>query len=1460
MKAVLRRLPRTLLPVFLGLGLAHLACAQPAIPESRLAADDPETLDRFGSAIAIEGTHVLVGAFLEDASGDASGSAYAYERVAGVWSAPQKLVPADGAAFDLFGNACAISGDFAAVGAFGAECVYVFHFDLIDGWVEDAKLQADDGAAGDFFGHAVAIDGDRILVGAYGADLAGTHSGSAYVFRRAGDGSWSQEAKLLPSAAAAHDNFGWRVAIDGASALVASGSRGLGGSGSVAAGEVHVFVPDLENHWNEQAVLRADDAAAGDSFGSALALEGDSAVVGAQGAMPAGASSGAAYVFTREGDGTWSQTQKLVGANAAGGDQFGAALALEGDWIAIGAYGADGPEAASQGLVEAFRRGGDGQWTSTVVLSASDGQSVVGFGQTVAMSGGRVAVGAPFLDQNPVPEAGGAYVFDLSRFGERPVAAAGEDVALADADGDGSESALLDGSASSDPSGTIVAWQWSWNDGSPQTALGETASADFPLGTTLVTLTVTNDLGATDSDTLAVTIFDPDTDNDGLEDAFEQLIIDANPDDGIEGLDDVAPDGDFDGDGATNEEEADRGSSPIAFEYPSTVIYPSGAAESESIQHGLVFDGGTVVTGSWWDDYTSGSAFVYTRDEFGTLTQEAKINPSPLRTSDAFTTSLALSGDTLLVGAPWDYRSADSQGTVYVFNRDGQGQWTQKEKLWVNALPREAFGWAMAIHGNTALITTAGGPSPHTYEFTQDAGGHWTQAANPLTPSDGAEWFGRAVALGDGIAAISGYYADDTPGKVYLYERVDGSWVEKRILTASDASPNDYFGSSLALEGNRLVVTALGVGDYAGRVYVFERGVDGTWSEVAKLAPASTAAGDVFGFSLALDGDRLLIGATQSPTPHGSGSAFLFVRDANGHWTEMPRLEPTEAAGGTYFGDGVALDGDHALVETYVPINGAIYDFDLSGLAAAGPVADAGPDLVAIDSDDSGDESVTLDAGFSRDPVGIIETWTWSWLDGGSPQGASGESPSAVFPLGETLVTLTVEDNFGRTATDTVRISVRPALSAPPTFAALPSAAADPVQTTSTILTALGADDGGEPALTYTWAAVAGPANALVDFSPNGSHAAQATTATFTQAGAYTLAVTVTDADGQTATEALPLTVQATTVGLRIEPAQPILEFGDYRLFTAFAVDQFGVETEGAARPDVLWSVDGGGTMNAWAGGFFADHPPAGTFTVSAQSGALTGETSVEVRLGPTQVFLAPLPAVIEVAAGADLSQAASAYGRGDLTFAWFEGESGQTAQPLSSAHTVTAPAPGSEHLASDTLELAAIGADTAVWLRVTDDQGHTAASPTLWISVEAGGSAAAATYAAWRDIHGLLGPNAGPEASWAHDGISNLFKYALDLDPLVPLADPSAPGLPRFDLEEGDLGPVLVCRYRRPQARSDIGFWVEFSSGLETWDFAFDQWDPAAVAEPGFEPRYAPVPVPLDGAPLFLRFRVEPY
>ncbi len=296
-----------------------------------------------------------------------------------------------------FGAAVAFSGGTAFLAApftsvvgnnqQGAVFVYTEAADRT--WSESALLTAADGASNDQFGSTLAVSGTNLLIGAPGATVGGnTAQGAAYVFGNTG-GVWSETQKLTASDGAAGDEFGGALAISGTDALIGAPRAAVGGN--TRAGAAYAFAA-VGGSWSETQKLTASDGAAGNLFGSAVALDGTMALVGAPAVSIAGdAFRGAAYAFSDTG-GVWSETQKLTASDGATGDQFGSAFALSGTTAFVGAPFADVSGLVSQGKVYVFVASG-GSWSQQAVLTASDGEASNEFGSAMMIDGANALVG-----------------------------------------------------------------------------------------------------------------------------------------------------------------------------------------------------------------------------------------------------------------------------------------------------------------------------------------------------------------------------------------------------------------------------------------------------------------------------------------------------------------------------------------------------------------------------------------------------------------------------------------------------------------------------------------------------------------------------------------------------------------------------------------------------------------------------------------------------------------------------------------------------------------------------------------------------------------------------------------------------------------------------------------------------------------------------------------------------------
>ena len=328
--------------------------------------------------------------------------------------------------------------------------------------VQQSYIKASSTGADDQFGYLIAFSGDTLVVGAPLEDSNAngvngnqtndnsTDSGAVYVFTR-NAGVWTQQAYLKASNTNSGDQFGVSVAIDGDTLAVGATSESSNATGvngdqtnhlAPDSGAVYVFTR-TSGVWSQQAYIKASNTEAGDRFGHDIKINGETLAVGAR--FEASASSGvnanqtdnsafnagAAYVFTRTG-GVWSQQAYIKASNAGANKNFSGSISIEGDTLAVGsrledsnATGIDGNQgnsnAPASGAVYLFKRNA-GVWTQTHYLKASNANADDEFGDSVALSGGTLAVAAWFEASNAIgingnqadnsaSKSGAAYIF-----------------------------------------------------------------------------------------------------------------------------------------------------------------------------------------------------------------------------------------------------------------------------------------------------------------------------------------------------------------------------------------------------------------------------------------------------------------------------------------------------------------------------------------------------------------------------------------------------------------------------------------------------------------------------------------------------------------------------------------------------------------------------------------------------------------------------------------------------------------------------------------------------------------------------------------------------------------------------------------------------------------------------------------------------------------------------------------
>jgi len=944
---------------------------------------NPQTPDAhasLGSAMALSGSTLAVGA-----PSHPNGQVYLYQRGTSGWVYDSSVAGP--------GDRLALEGDTLVAGYAGYSVgayVYARHggaWTLADE-VRPTVLKSD--SVG---GSAVALSGSTLVVGVPGECGGGTginsdwvsksacSSGAAYVFGFVG-GSWVQQAYLKASNAEAGDQFGAAVALSGDTLVVGapredSKAGGVGGNQAnntgTDSGAVYVFVRSA-GVWNQQAYLKAANSDAGDGFGAALALSGDTLLVGAAGEDGNGIdpednsrpAAGAAYAFARSGT-QWSQQGYLKAGAPDTGDLFGQSVALDGGFAVVGAPGESGGQAGvggdqgddaqpGAGAAYQFARSG-ATWSLSAYLKASNPDANDLFGTAVAADGNTVAVGAPQEASNALgvggnqadnssANAGAAYIF-------------GGDTCLGGLatecdDGNGcttdscastqfcshvasANGATCGGNGQCQSAACTCPSGWLLTGGSCRPTLTTlslsvgtldpafvAARRSYALPVALVPTQASTTVTATKPAGITMTLSVNGGASQALTSGVASAALALPYGDNLVSI--VATGG---GNSATYDVHVSR---PPAESRHYVKPYLPGAADY--FGSAVAADADTVAIGAWGEDSCAvgvtadgavsdngcseaGAVFVMQTNFAGDLVHQGYLKASNTGASDMFGYAVALSGNTLVVGAPGESSAAvgiggnqadnskASSGAVYVFVRSGS-VWTQQAYIKAsNTDSLDDFGTSVAISGDTMVVGA-------DYERSNATGIGGLQSNNSL------------------------YYA----GAAYVFVRSGTTWTQQAYLKASNTGSSDYFGSSVAISGNTVVVGArweqsgaAGVGanqadnslSGAGAAYVFTR--SGTvWSQQAYIKASNPGQYDNFAGAISLSGDTLVVGATgEESNAQGiggnqadnsanyAGAAYVFQRSGTS-WSQQAYLKASNGGASFGFGQSVGVSGDRIVV------------------------------------------------------------------------------------------------------------------------------------------------------------------------------------------------------------------------------------------------------------------------------------------------------------------------------------------------------------------------------------------------------------------------------------------------------------------------------------------------------------------------------------------------------------------
>jgi len=297
------------------------------------------------------------------------------------------------------------------------------------------------------------------------------------------------------------------------------------------------------------------------------------------------------------------------------------------------------------------------------------------------------------------------------------------------------------------------------------------------------------------------------------------------------------------------------------------------------------------------------------------------------KAGDSFGYGVAIDGTTALVGAlQADIEGVKDTGAAYVYVRDNS-VWRQQAKLVAQpAFAEDTLGGKVALKKNIAMLGVMrrddkGKDSGAVVSFERESN-NWKQhhifTAPDAKPGDA---FGQSIALTENHLVIGAPRNDALgldSGAAYIYQRENDTWHFQTKITASDGAAEDLFGISVAIDGNTILVGADlhdEKAEDAGAVYVYAYD-DNQWKQEAKLTASDGGKTDIFGVRVAISKNTALISARRDDIEGmgiDAGSAYIFVREG-GIWTQRAKLTSPDGQADDRFGRGVALDGDTAII------------------------------------------------------------------------------------------------------------------------------------------------------------------------------------------------------------------------------------------------------------------------------------------------------------------------------------------------------------------------------------------------------------------------------------------------------------------------------------------------------------------------------------------------------------------
>ncbi len=834
---------------------------------------DPDSMSDynfFGRSIGVSGDFMIIGASDEKVYALNSGAAYIYKRINGQWNPYQKLIPSEGGIFRYFGLEVGMSGDFAFVReAKNKEnqqaSLYIYHLDQGQWTLQSTINQNTPGIdPGAIFG-SVAIDQDHIFIGDYNDPANGSLTGAVYVLKRDGE-KWDVMQKLLASDGASGDNFGRNISLHGDFAIAGAANRYTNG---VKTGAAYIF-KNSANGWVEHKKLLPPDLTKAVNFGFSVSIHGHNALVGAKDYPGVFFKQGAVFMYHFDGM-DWKQNAFFDSSGGQKDDDFGYKVAVHANTAVVTASNPN-----NSGFAHIFQNNGE-EWNRIAIKGMDFPSFYHVFGTGLDLQENEIFIGG-YSDYNKGYTRGFVYYYTCE---EKPACA--EITFPVNGQADVETDLIINWNSADRATGYMI------------------FAGSCPDCTDLAD---SLDAGQTNEYFL---------ENLPYRDTIFLRIVPYN----TSGL---APE-----------------CQSIWFtteDFPA----PPACAILLSPVHGATAI--SVYTDLHWEKIPDATGYQITVGSCSGCNNI--LDSLLVGDVDFVDPGILPGNDTIFVRiVPFNDGGMASgcQEASFVTMNDRFASeicsYSDGEKIMpVLSEPQANFGSAIDLSENHMVVSSPDYGVSGSATFYQRQGSIWKEL-NTVFPENGFS-FGTDVAVDGEYAVVSdendwgnGVYA----GAVYIYRKKENGWEKTQKILADDGRSADYFGRAVDLFGEYMVVGCPGddtIWHSGGSAYIF-RLEENMWVQDTILCPADLGVNDYFGSSVAIYGDFMVISATWHYT---NGAAYIYKRTGK-KWNLHQKLTPGNFSVNQHFGTSVAISERFLVVTSpslFVGYNkGEIFVYELKG-------------------------------------------------------------------------------------------------------------------------------------------------------------------------------------------------------------------------------------------------------------------------------------------------------------------------------------------------------------------------------------------------------------------------------------------------------------------------------------------------------------------------------------------------